>query len=99
MQRRQIGATVAAVTMSVVSGVIAFGANTGTLGFAAPQTPAPTAVTAPAPTNPDAPNASADSRSGEARSRTGHRGGPAPRAARPRRRLPKAGDAVTTTTR
>ena len=52
MQRRQIGATVAAVTMSVVSGVIAFGANTGTLGFAAPQTPAPTAVTAPAPTNP-----------------------------------------------
>jgi hypothetical protein len=47
MQRRQIAATVAAVTMSVVSGVIAFGANTGTLGFAAPQPATPTTVGAP----------------------------------------------------
>ena len=49
MQTRTVAATIAAITMSVASGVIAFGANTGTLGLAGGQAASPAPVTAPAP--------------------------------------------------
>ena len=49
MQTRTVAATIAAITMSVASGVIAFGANTGTLGLAGGQAVSPAPVTAPAP--------------------------------------------------
>jgi hypothetical protein len=52
MQRRTVAAAVAAITMSLASGVIAFGANTGTLGLAGGQAASPAPVTAPAPTTP-----------------------------------------------
>jgi hypothetical protein len=49
MQRRQLAATVAAIAMSVTSGMIAIGANTGMLGGASSNPAAPVPVTAPAP--------------------------------------------------
>ena len=87
MQRRQLAATVAAITMSVTSGVIAIGANTGTLGFAEPNPAAPAPVVAPgtpAPrggTNP-APSREANQGNGSGE-REGAPGGATTASARP----------------